>query len=89
MEGIDYYPRKKKKIHKKSVFWIVLLIPILFIVYYFSNEQATEISSPNSIVISEGATEDEIISIPIKIEAGKVKFEEQGIFENLDAIIQK
>ncbi|SMN10579.1 hypothetical protein SPBRAN_672 [uncultured Candidatus Thioglobus sp.] len=86
IDGIYFYPRKKKQIHKKLVFWIVLLAVILVIVYYFSGEQATEAQSSNSIVISEGATEDKVVSIPIKIETGKVQPEKQGIFENLDEL---
>lgn len=87
IEGIDYYPKKKK--YKSEIkYWTLSLIAVLLIAYwYFNGEQNLE-TSTSSIVINDLQIEPVTNPIPITIKPSQIQQKTSEILENLDEVLQ-
>jgi multisubunit Na+/H+ antiporter MnhB subunit len=88
IDGIDYYPRqKKRKVNFKL--WVALLLLVMIVAYfYFDNKQTPDKSKPTLIVISKPEAHSVVSTIPIVIKASKIKSKKPEILENLDEVMQ-
>ena len=90
LDGIDYYPKKKKRI-KLKLFLLVLLSAAAYGVWlYLDNMQTTAPTHSTSIIISEPKGEIEGNSVVIVIEKTQQLPAEVELSnpENLDEVIQ-
>jgi len=87
IDGIDYYPRqKKRKVNFKL--WVALLLLVMISGYfYFDSEQSPGKLESTLIVISKPEAQS-VVSIPIVIKASKIKSKKPEILENLDEVMQ-
>lgn len=93
IEGIDYYPRSKKRKNKKDFVKLLILffalIAFMTVYYFFYNEKIKilEKSNINLIVIKEPEIKKTKV-IPV-IKTNKVQSKKSEILEYLDEIIEK
>jgi len=88
-EGIDYYPRKKSKSHKKI--WLVFVLIVLALIYnfYFYNTTTNNKQNPaTTIVISEPTSVQEIELDNEDIQIQVVDNIESDNIESLDKVIE-
>jgi hypothetical protein len=88
IDGIDYYPRqKKRKVNFKL--WAALLLLVMIVGYfYFDNKQISDKPESTLIVISKPEAQSVVSTIPIVIKASKIKLKKPEILENLDEVMQ-
>jgi len=88
IDGIDYYPRqKKRKVNFKL--WVALLLLVMIVGYfYFDNKQSPGKPESTLIVISKPEAQSVVSTIPIVIKASKIKLTKPEILENLDEVMQ-
>ncbi|RUM82530.1 MAG: hypothetical protein DSZ20_06995 [Candidatus Thioglobus sp.] len=88
IDGIDYYPRqKKRKVNFKL--WVALLLLVMIVGYfYFDNKQIPDKPESTLIVISKPEAQSVVSTIPIVIKASKIKLKKPEILENLDEVMQ-
>ena len=88
IDGIDYYPRqKKRKVNHKL--WAALLLLVMIVSYfYFDNKQSPSKPESTLIVISKPEAQSVVSTIPIVIKASKIKSKKPEILENLDEVMQ-
>ncbi|RUM80591.1 MAG: hypothetical protein DSZ16_06250, partial [Candidatus Thioglobus sp.] len=72
IDGIDYYPRqKKRKVNFKL--WVALLLLVMIVGYfYFDNKQIPDKPESTLIVISKPEAQSVVSTIPIVIKASKI-----------------
>ena len=92
LSGIDYYPKKKKRL-KGKLFWVVLLFIILLGMWYYFQDLELSEGNSSSIIISRPIEDSEPVSL-IKNQLGTVNQVEESISEttinnseNLDEVI--
>ena len=92
LSGIDYYPKKKKRL-KGKLFWVVLLFIILLGMWYYFQDLEFSEGGSSSIIISRPIEDSEPVSL-IKNQLGTVNQVEESISEttinnseNLDEVI--
>jgi len=87
LDGINYYPKKKKPI-KGELLWLFLFFLIFGAIwYYFQGEEITE-SKTNSIVISQPSLDDVSENIIIENSDEVISPDEiNEVTENLDEVI--
>jgi len=90
IDGIDYYPKKKKD-NGKFMFWVLFLFITGVLVYWYLNEQK-EIKKPKStlIIISEPEVKQTNEDTPISatLIQDKQKYVQPQLLENLDEVMQ-
>lgn len=88
IEGIDYYP-KRRKINPKFKYLVLLLIVILVITFwYFDDEQNLETLGSRVIIINDPKIDPIINAIPIAVKpSAQIEETEPEILENLDEVI--
>ena len=87
IDGIDYYPRQKRKVNFKL--WVALLLLVMIVGYfYFDNKQSPGKPESTLIVISNPESQSVMSTIPIVVKASKIKSKEPEILENLDEVMQ-
>ena len=87
IDGIDYYPRQKRKVNFKL--WVALLLLVMIVGYfYFDNKQSPDKPESTLIVISKPEAQSVVSTIPIVIKASKIKLKKPEILENLDEVMQ-
>ncbi len=86
--GIDYYPKKKKRI-KRKLFFLILILAVAFGgLIYLNKTQNSAFEQSTSIVISEPEGDAEMIEIIVeKVVEIQVKTKLNNN-ENLDEVIQ-
>ena len=87
LDGVNYYPKKKKSI-KGWLLWIFLLFLIFGAMwYYFQGEEVTE-SKTNSIIIRQPSLDDVSESIIVENSGDAISLDEiNEANENLDEVI--
>ena len=87
IEGIDYFPRKRKS--NKSKLWVLLLL-ITVGYWYFDNKQSPTKPMSTLIVISSPAIVSTINSISAEIKPAQAQTQQMTfeILENLDEVMQ-
>lgn len=90
IDGIDYYPKKKKD-NGKFMFWVLFLLIVGILVYWYLNDQI-DLEKPKStlIIISEPELKQTDETIPISAISiqDKQKYVQPQILENLDEVMQ-
>ena len=87
LEGINYYPKKKKPIKKRFFLFFLFFLIFGTIWYYFHGKEITE-SKSNSIIISQPSLDD--IGENIVVENSddlSISIEIKEVTENLDEVI--
>lgn len=90
IDGIDYYPVKKKR-NGRAKGWVLFLLFVAVVAYwYFDNKQNPVKPQSTWIVISEPEIEQPITIIPIVVIPiqDKQRADETQMLENLDEVIQ-
>ena len=87
LDGINYYPKKKKPI-KGKLLWLFLFFLIFGAMwYYFQEEEITE-SKTNSIIISQPSLDDVSESIIVENSGDAISPDEiNDATESLDEVI--
>ena len=87
LDGINYYPKKKKPL-KRRLFWLSLFFLIFVAIwYYFQGEDKTE-SKSNSIIISQPSLDDMSENIVVENSNNLSSPKEiKEVTENLDEVI--
>jgi len=66
LDGINYYPKKKKRILAKLIIWLLLFILVLGGLWYYFQDLDFSQSKSSSIIISQPTeyveSEDEVIA---------------------------
>ncbi|MCS5591970.1 MAG: hypothetical protein NZ775_05565 [Gammaproteobacteria bacterium] len=91
LDGIDYYPKRKKHIKLKLFLLLLLLAAAYGGWLYLDNMQSIAPTQSTSIVISEPESEEQIIEIVVVKEQEQetlVELENSTNSENLDEVIQ-
>jgi len=88
IDGIDYYPKRRKgKI--KFKLWVALLLTVALAGYwYFESKRPPQKSKSTLIMISKPETKSAVNTIPIVVKPSKIKAEKPEILENLDEVLQ-
>ena len=87
LDGINYYPQKKKPIKRRLLLLSLFFLIFVTIWYYFQGEKNTE-SKSNSIIISQPSLDD--IGENIVVENSddlSISIEIKEVTENLDEVI--
>ena len=79
LSGIDYYPKKKKRLRGK-LFWVVLLFIILLGMWYYFQDLELSEGSSSSIIISRPIKDSEPVSL-LKNQLGSVNQVDESISE--------
>lgn len=85
LDGIDYYPRRKKS--KKTLKIVLFLVLIILLSYWYFAHTPNQSNRPiTSIVISV----PEIVTIPVNISAPQQQSQppKKMLIENLDEVMQ-
>jgi hypothetical protein len=87
LDGINYYPKKKKPI-KGRLLWLFLLFLIFGAMWYYFHGEDTNKSKSNSIIISQPILDEESTNIVVD-NSDDVIFpdEVQETTESLDEVI--
>lgn len=87
--GIDYYPKKPKRV-RHAKFWLLLLIVIIVAIYYYLSEyQSVNNKKSTVIVLSEPETEEIVISTPLNTTTQDFpSYKAPEVLENLDEVIE-
>ena len=87
LDGINYYPKKKKPI-KRRLLWLFLFFLIFGAIwYYFQGKDATE-SKTNSIIISQPSLDDASEKVIVENTNDLISPDEiNESTENLDEVI--
>ena len=88
IDGIDYYPKKKKGNNKFKLWALFLLVVSVASYWYFDNKQSPKKSSSTLILINKPEIESMVNTIPIAIKPSKIKIKKTEILENLDEVMQ-
>ncbi len=87
IDGIDYYPKKRKN-NPNVKYWALLLLVILMAVYwYFSAKENLETNTPTRIIVSKPQAEPAANTIPISIKPTRIKPKAPEILEHLDELL--
>ena len=87
IDGIDYYPRQKRKVNFKL--WVASLLLVMIVSYvYFDNKQGPQKPKSTLIVISEPEIEQAVEIIPVVIAPIQSKQKIPQMLENLDEVMQ-
>ena len=88
LDGIDYYP-KRKKLNKLKFFWLLLALALVYVAWIYIDSLGTDSTSQStSIVISTPEVEEETAEILIEsVEVNTNKVESKSN-ESLDEVIQ-
>ena len=88
LDGIDYYPKRKKR-NKLKFFWLLLALALVFVAWiYIGSLGIDSTSQSTSIVISTPGVEEEAVEILIEsVEVNTNKVESKSN-ESLDEVIQ-
>ena len=88
IEGIDYYPIKRKSNKKPKLLIFLLLLVIVAGYWYFDNKQSSIKPKSTLIVISEPVIEPILNTIPIVIKPSQINQKTPEVLENLDEVMQ-
>jgi len=87
LDGINYYPKKKKPI-KGRLLWLFLLFLIFGAMWYYFQGEDTNKSKSNSIIISQPILDEESENIVVDNSDDVIFFDEvQETTESLDEVI--
>jgi len=88
LDGIDYYPKRKKR-NKLKFFWLLLALALVYVAWiYIGSLGIDSTSQSTSIVISTPGVEEEAVEILIEsVEVNTNKVESKSN-ESLDEVIQ-
>jgi hypothetical protein len=88
LDGIDYYPKRKKRIKRKLFFLLLLLVAASGGWLYLNKIDNGSTAQSTSIVISEPQSEAQVIEIIVeRVKEIQVEAELDNS-ENLDEVIQ-
>jgi|Marorgknorr_s2lv_3_1036020.scaffolds.fasta_scaffold08379_5 ABC-type glycerol-3-phosphate transport system substrate-binding protein len=88
LDGIDYYPKRKKRIKRKLFFLLLLLVAASGGWLYLNKIDNGSTAQSTSIVISEPESEAQVIEIIVeRVKEIQVEAELDNS-ENLDEVIQ-
>jgi hypothetical protein len=88
LDGIDYYPKRKKRIKRKLFFLLLLLVAVFGVWLYLDKMENGSPTQSTSIVISEPVSDAEVIEIIVK-KVQEIQVEaELNNSDNLDEVIQ-
>ncbi|CAC9491924.1 hypothetical protein [uncultured Gammaproteobacteria bacterium] len=88
MEGIEYHPGQRKKSGGFKL-WMLLVIFVVVVVYFLSDEQIPKKLNTGLIVVKESEPDVvKIVSIPVNIETttSNPRSEEPKMLESLDEL---
>lgn len=88
MEGIEYHPGQRKKSGGFKL-WMLLVIFVVVVVYFLSDEQIPKKLNTGLIVVKESEPDVvKIVSIPVNIETttSNPRSEESKMLESLDEL---
>ena len=88
LDGIDYYPKRKKR-NKLKFFWLLLALALVYVAWiYIGSLGIDSTSQSTSIVISTPGVEEEAVEILIQsVEVNTNKVESKSN-ESLDEVKQ-
>ena len=88
LDGIDYYPKRKKR-NKLKFFWLLLALALVYVAWiYIGSLGIDSTSQSTSIVISTPGIEEEAVEILIESVEVNTNKVESKINESLDEVIQ-
>jgi len=87
LDGINYYPKKKKPIKRRLLWFFLFFLIFGAIWYYFQGKDTTE-SKINSIIISQPSLDDVIENKIVENTDDVISIDEiNEVTENLDEVI--